>query len=437
MALHHFSDFSIEIGKPTVVYQAPRQITGWDYYNFPKIRRVAGGDKLYVNWSLVADTTYISDRLEGTVEDAVSDDGGKTWRRRKEGEYPADFLMPNGCYFCGFDIKSAYTADELENYPMAAKGASSGVFAAERLPKRYHPHCTATEYDPKTGELRRFDVMLNWRYVPLKFRFGELQHNALLPIEYMIALDYPMGMVSKDGVLYYAIYARGLNSDAPTLEEAAADYREGEDRIYILKSEDSGRTWDYVSNLAADDHILRKKGCEGFCEPTMTVMPDGSFLMVMRMGTSAEPWIPPTPCYYTRSTDNGRTWSYPKVFDQMGVYPQLLTLGCGVTLSTYGRPKYHLRATADPSGKTWEAPVRIQLTDHAIEDHWSDHPMVIPDPNPTEDEKWNSCYYSGLVPLDDHTALMVYSDFQYPKPDGSGPCRAVVVRTITVLQEAN
>ena len=98
------------------------------------------------------------------------------------------------------------------------------------------------------------------------------------------------------------------------------------------------------------------------------------------------------------------------MFDDCGVLPRMLTLGNGVTLASYGRPGLYVRATADPSGLAWEQRV-----------------MVV---EPVE-KRGDTCSYSALLALDERTALLAYSDFNYPDAQGQ-KCKSILVRTVTV-----
>ena len=133
----------------------------------------------------------------------------------------------------------------------------------------------------------------------------------------------------------------------------------------------------------------------------MEVMPDGSVVMLIRTGN-------PGPSYITRSTDNCKTWSETVKFDDVGVLPQIMTLGCGVTIASYGRPGLYVRATSDPAGLDWKEPLTLGLT------------------------TGQSCCYTSMVPLDDYTALLVYTDHTYPNEKGER-VRTVLVRTVTVV----
>jgi hypothetical protein len=126
------------------------------------------------------------------------------------------------------------------------------------------------------------------------------------------------------------------------------------------------------------------------------------------------------PLYLTRSADSARTWSKPTVFDTFGKWPQLLTLGNGATLASYGAsggPGYHVvRATVDPKGQVWEPPVRTRVS-------------------PVASGAWDTCGHTEMVALDDRTALLVYSDFNYPDADGV-PRKSILVRRIQVAADA-
>ena len=86
-----------------------------------------------------------------------------------------------------------------------------------------------------------------------------------------------------------------------------------------------------------------------------------------------------------------------------------------MTLASYGRPGVFLRATDDPGCKEWDAPIEL-----------------IPF-TPVELWQWgcDSCSYTGLLALDERTALMAYSDFRLK--DGEGKERkCLLVRKVHV-----
>jgi hypothetical protein len=204
--------------------------------------------------------------------------------------------------------------------------------------------------------------------------------------------------------LYLPLYFYGFDSTASSREESITKYSRYYS-LYLFRSQDCGRTWDFLSQISLNDRIFTKS-MEGPCEAEMSVMPDGSVVILMRTGNL-------NPCYMARSTDNCQTWSPLEEFDICGVLPQVITLPCGVTITTYGRPMMRLRATDDPSGLEWGESVEVPLTNG-----WQ-----------------SSCYYTDLLQLDSHTALWAYSDFQYPNSDGE-PVKTILTRTITVVPKS-
>ncbi len=400
--------FHVELGEPVLVYQGAEGDTKWGHYQFPHLHRTVE-DNLYIGWSYHNDTVLQDGHVVGAVTNAVSDDGGKTWRRtRPEDRVRTSApLMSNGKHFVGFKSKPGVEVDFLADYPPVAKGGAWCVNFVEDLPQMAQPHFECIEYDPKTQKNEVFPVTVNWPHMPIHRGLV----NLLVPVEYFMAItSVDNGLIQIGDDLYFCTYSVGFNSAAKTREEAVMKHS-GFYNIYVFKSSDNARTWDYVSQVSVTDHTLKNSCFEGFCEPSMKIMPDGSVVMLMRTGGGG-PNGGACPCYIVRSEDNCKTWSKPVMFDPVGVLPQLLTLDCGVTLATYGRPGLFLRVTGDASGEEWEPRIELELSDGP---------------------EWRSCYYTHLLPLDANTALLAYSDFHHPLPNGQGEGKAIMVRTIKAV----
>ncbi|MBQ7347219.1 MAG: exo-alpha-sialidase [Clostridia bacterium] len=389
--------FHLELGEPVAVAQGEN--SGWGPYQFPKMFRTKSG-AIYCNWLMGADTVEGGGRIQG-APNAVSDDDGKTWRAvTPEDTVAYDAMMPNGKAFAYFNAKSAHTFDyDLGKYNKACDGIqNTGVYFADDI-KELDRSISATEYDPATGEKQSFPVTLNWPYMPVSYYRRSTGDLVYPPCQVMAISNY-VGLLKLDDGLYFCTYTRGFDSKTGEVTKYSKYFS-----VYVFRTTDCARTWDYVSQVSIDDEtFIDNGGFEGFCESKMEKMPDGSVVMLMRTGGNH-------PSYLVRSTDNCRTWSKPVLFDSIGVFPQILALDCGVTIAAYGRPEMHLRATSDPAGLDWEAPIRMELS---------------------PGEGCQSCYYTYLLPLDGNTALMVYSDFHFPNENGE-PKKSIVVRTIKAV----
>lgn len=403
--------FHIVLGEPTVVYQGAPGDNKSGHYQFPYLHRTESGSIL-ATWAYHNDSILGDGHSATAVTEAVSDDEGKSWRAKKSTdvrEYKKCVLMKNGKYFGGFYGADGYIAEFLKEHAPRARGREFAVHFAEDLPEMPQDQFEAFEIDPKTGEIERFPIRVIWPFMPVQ---EVMRNRALVPVKRVMSICNETGIISINGDLYYCTYSAGFDSLAQSKEAAVSRYS-GYFQLYIFKSTDNGRTWTFFSQVLVDEKSYNPDPCyEGFCEPYMKLMPDGSVIILMRTGGGLWDRAEGVPLYIVRSEDGCKTWSTPKRFDKMGVFPQLFTYRCGVTIATYGRPGMALRATSDPSGREWNDPIEIPLSDGP---------------------EWRSCYYTNLLELDDTTALLIYSDFHRPLPNGKGEARAITVRTVKVV----
>lgn len=389
--------FHLEIGDPIVVMQGEVGDNAWGHYQFPGLAYTLDGN-IVATWNYTSDT--IGDYLN-TVNQKVSTDGGLTWSADESlCSIPDKFQMSNGKYFTGFRRANAHYATWQNEYtPAMTWGTNNGykLFFAEDLPKNEDTTVWASEYDATTGETVEFECTINWPHAALT----EYPGGTIYPMTQMFSLSQD-SIIIIDGVMYLAMYFYGFNSYAADREVAVNSHSKYYS-TYIFSSKDNGRTWDFLSQLTTFGRNLEFS--EGLCEPCLNVMPDGSILILMRSGGNSKP------CYWARSTNNCESWSVVKKFDDIGVLPQMVTLSSGVTIATYGRPEMRIRATSDPTGKTWQKAETFDMY---------------------SGKENSSCYYTDLLALDDTHALWIYSDFQYPNADGV-PVKSIIVRVITVV----
>ena len=136
--------------------------------------------------------------------------------------------------------------------------------------------------------------------------------------------------------------------------------------------------------------------------------------------------------YRTRSTDGGKTWTKPEKFCPFGVLPQLVTLGNGITVLSYGRPGVHLMFSNDPEGKKWEQPVhlvvesfeRTGITGEGYGFQKGETPKGRP-------KRTRTSGYTSMIPTGKDSFIIVYDQFDYPNKEGE-PRKTILVRKFTV-----
>ena len=396
----------ITLGEPVLVHQAPLGLTRWGPWQFPHLERLADG-RIHLEFHVEADSATAYGL---PTEHALSADGGQTWQSTKEEDARGGLLLPNGDRLAPIQLPSLKREEVELPEPVAEQekllGQTFQIFRAADLP----------------------DELSGWRF--LRRRSGQtawVEETAAvrIPGEIRIVREgvYPFWpsfhhgrtQLAPDGSIWDALHTRRIVDDQV---QAASG-------ILFLRSVDAGHTWDVLSEIPyqpdreADPQAERR---DGFTEPEFNFMPDGSVLCLIR----THDLLGVGPLYWTRSLDDGKTWTQPRVFDDCGVWPRMVTLGfdarrpqtfahlpnvkTGVTLASYGRPGLYVRATADPSGLAWEPRV------------------VVVEPL---ERRADTCSYSDLLALDERTALLAYSDFNYPDSQGRKR-KSILVRTVTI-----
>jgi len=366
---------------------SPPDVPIWGAYQFPRLSRLPDG-RILLTYGVNADEVTSHGLPSARV---VSDDEGATWTHLPMERTPSEppgmlTVLPNGDALSAamsrpIPVSKLRVPAEPFARIVVNKKEEQSVYLLKDLP----PECAVgwALHRLPAGETEWREERGTVRCTGDEVRFVDEEYGLMVLPRFQGRLR-----VAPDGALWC------MSGLFQTEGGELADKWP----LTVLRSTDSGRNWDvhsavpYAPDRGADPDADKRNG---FGEPEVEFLPDGSAFALMR---TTNPYGP-APSYWTRSTDNGVTWSPPSVFDDCGVRPRLLTLKNGVTLASYGRPGLYLRATADPDGQNW------------------DPRITIIEPSPCK-LGHDTCSYTGLLALSDHTALLAYSEFDLHRADG-------------------
>jgi len=378
--------------KEPIVVDVATKPEKWGYFQFPAILRRTDG-ALAVKWNLTADAieAYGSNQFGS----AVSKDGGKSWQIERVDEDGGSLALNNGDYINVVTPK-AIKVEDLQLPEPIGKGmdtyakTSSTFYKLHDLPEvRKGVYLKRLKKDSKIWGEEKADL-----YDPQAARYS---FRGLFPVLFWGDMH-----LAKDRSAIAGIYP-GFYID----EKGEVDPRSG---VFFYRSEDDGHSWKiqgrilYIPDLQLDTAGNKRMG---FTEPAFEVMPDGSFLAIMRTTDG----IGQGPMYSSRSTDIGKTWSRPEVMAPSGVLPRLLQLENGITVLASGRPGVQLRFSTDGAGKNWSDPFELL-------------------PYKNENDQV-SCGYTGLIATGPDRFLIVYADFNY-KNKKKEIRKAIEVREVIV-----
>lgn len=371
----------ITLGRPCVIAQAPPDLREWGPYQFPKVERLEDG-RLYCSYHVAEDSVAAYGKSRAH---AVSEDGGTTWGTLESAPLKSGLLLPDGSRI----REKTPAAPDYRTRLVPGCRLCQAVISAHRC-DLYEPDLFSQE---ESG--------IHYELLPAGGKDW-------LPMRTDVHLPFAKRTLDGGFLPYFAFSRLRLAPDGALWGLVYADtYREHTARMaaLFLVSEDCGRTWSYRSSVYYEPDKTDRHWalCTGFTEPDVAFLPDGSLLCLLRTNDVHHFG----PLYQARSTDSGRTWSHPAQFDNLGVWPTLLTLENGVTLAGYGRPGLFLRASRD--GEEFDERLKIIP------------PLKRPQPN--------TCSYCDMVALSGDTAYLVYTDFEYPNPEGV-PVKTVLGRTV-------
>jgi hypothetical protein len=387
--VHKMNDQSVKLQMmpPVVIAQAEAGERRWGYHQFPSIEKLPDG-RLHVRYHIQPDSARAYGLEKGH---ALSADGGQSWTAGETEPVDGGLVLANGDHLRIRHLPSTPADQTLIGQPpiLSTKNYSARV-------------------DIYEDSLFPED-MNRW---PLERKAAGENHWKLE----MKSLTYPGSVrYTVEGVLPWRMFWRLRQAPDQSVWAIAYPFvsRDGgsvEMMPLFFRSTDCGHQFSFVSQIPYQpdptaDPLADKRG--GFTEPDIAFLPDGSIFCLLR--TTDGHGI--GPLYSCRSTDGGLTWSQPVIFDDLGVWPTLLTLDCGATLAVYGRPGIYLRLCTSSDGT-----------------NWSSRQMVV---RPL-DFQTDTCSYADMIALSASSLYLVYSDFNYPNAAGV-PVKTILGREICLL----
>jgi hypothetical protein len=159
-------------------------------------------------------------------------------------------------------------------------------------------------------------------------------------------------------------------------------------RCVLYRSMDRGRTFSYYSTVASDDAQQGREGCD---DPVMIPLGKDELLCIYRTGSYL-------PMKKTISHNGGASWDHPVPVGVDGVDPDLLRLGNGVLVCSFGRPGVGVVFCDDPFGEEWRD--RTQIFNGIVRQ--GHLPGIVP-------LEERSCCYTGIAATGTDSFLLVYS----------------------------
>ncbi len=368
----------INVTDEKILSQAPADIRDWGPWQFPRL--FEAGDKLYLEFHVEADSAKSYGKPRRWM---VSRDKGETWENTDNG----GLLLPNG------DLVKPHQPSAVP-IGEARLPECLGEFSNYGFTRKYY------KYSDMPPEYREWKIERKkpgggWQVEKTDVELPDYTLNTSEGV-------LPMGFfhhfkLGPDGAIWTTLYKHYVKPDGNISDKGASWY---------FKSEDGGRSFKYMSRVPYSfDPVKDPDGAVkyGFGEPDICFLDEKRAFSLHRTtdGTGIGPM------YITWTEDGARTWTKPEYFDDRGVWPQTVLLDNGAVIAGYGRTGLFVKPF--------------------VNGEWEDRTTIV---EPAEYQT-DTCSYCALAPVGPDTALIVYSDFNKPGPEGK-PRKSIMSKRIKV-----
>ncbi len=396
----------IVVKNSVVIDRSTTESLLWGGYQIPYIRYADG--VLCVKFMGRKDSIE-SYGMEGFDPIYCSRDGGQTWTRGNLSDWRRTApMLPNGDRLDFIQRKNIITTQTPPKKTKMGNGSGEVyVYTIDELTGivgGLDKSFTVSRLRPNEAEPREEICRVNWKDMPTNcyHKEGEFLFTNISPGENDFKVD-------KNGTVWLPVYADAAESEH---EPITSRYNS----VHLLRSDDCGHTWDYVSSVYYDPacNVSDAYSVEGFNEATLEILDNGDFLMIMRSGSlhpKRQAGRPFPKMFAVRSSDGGKSWSKPELFYDYGIHPHSLRTKDGAILLISGRPGVYVRTCEDPTGKNWSEITEL---------------VSVPEADVMTKYYEYTCSNADICITDDGRIFAAYSDFRY-RDDAGTPAKSIVV----------
>jgi hypothetical protein len=134
------------------------------------------------------------------------------------------------------------------------------------------------------------------------------------------------------------------------------------------------------------------------------------------------------------SHDGGHTWTEPDALPAWSVEPELVRTANGTIVLSTGRPGIDLWLSTDGRGKSWQSIDIVEHHNRSVSDPNARISSFDGPPSPylTENTRWQTTAYTGLVEVAPNRLLLIYDRCPERAPAGPNDLSRVYVLPIEI-----